>query len=79
MTVNPEYLRRNLLVASSYGALAGIENAIERLSKTKHPPKWLMKQLRMAQERAAELPPALVCYRSAVPTHVPTQHGAAPK
>lgn len=71
MTMNPEYLRRNLLVASSVGALASIEKSLERLRKMKHPPKWLLKSLQMAQERAAKLPPALACYRSAVPYEVP--------
>jgi hypothetical protein len=69
--VNPEYLRRNLLHCSSIGALASIDKAIERLEQTKRPPKWLLKMLRDAQERAAKLPPALACYRSAAPVHIP--------
>lgn len=78
MPVNPEYLRRNLLHCSSIGALASIEKAIERLEKMKRQPKWLMEQLRMAQERAVKLPPALACYRSAVPTHLPDNGRAEP-
>ena len=71
MSTNPEYLRRNLLVCSAVGAQASIDKSIERLSKMKRAPKWLLKSLHMAQERAAKLPPALACYRAAVPRELP--------
>lgn len=71
--INPEYLRRNLLVCSAVGALASIEQSIKRLEKMKRPPRWLLKSLHMAQERAVKLPPALACYRAAAPYEVPTQ------
>lgn len=66
-TINPEYLRRNLLVCSAIGAHASIEKSIERLLKMKRAPQWLLKSLRMAEERAARLPSALACYRAVVP------------
>lgn len=71
MSINPEYLRRNLLHCTSVGAHSCIVSAIARLSKQKRPRKWLMKLLRDAEERAAKLPSALACYRSAVPERLP--------
>lgn len=79
IVLNPEYLRRNLLVCSAVGALASIEQALAHVRKLKHQPKWLLKHLEMAQERAVKLPPELACYRSAVPTYIESpspQHGA---
>jgi hypothetical protein len=74
---NPEYLRRNLLVCSAYGAVASIEKAIEHTRKLKRQPKWLLRHLQMAHERAVKLPPALVCYRSAAPIEIPVRSESA--
>lgn len=82
IVLNPEYLRRNLLVCSAVGALASIETVLAHVRKLKRQPKWLLKHLEMAQERAVKLPPALACYRSGAPTYIesPTQqHGDGPK
>lgn len=65
--VNPEYLRRNLLVAKAIGAHANSSAALKRLLATKRPPQWLVKYLEGVIERTEPLVSALACYRSAVP------------
>jgi hypothetical protein len=68
--VNPEYLRRNLLVCKAVGAHAGASKSLERLRRMKRPPKWLVKSLEGVVERAEPLVSALACYRAVVPSHL---------
>ena len=65
--INPEYLRRNLLVCSAVGANANAKAALKRLRAQKRPPKWLIEALECIEERTAKLPGPLACYRSAAP------------
>lgn len=65
--INPEYLRRNLLVCKAIGANANAKAALKRLQAQKRPPKWLAAYLQGIIERTEELGPALACYRSATP------------
>jgi hypothetical protein len=62
-----EYIRRNLLHCSAVGCKAGIETAIERLSKTRRPPKWLMKQLGGCLERSEKVHPEMAKWRNSAP------------
>lgn len=59
-----EYLRRNLLVASAYGASANAQSAIDRLKAGKRPPKWLLSALEGIVERTDKLPLDLARWRS---------------
>lgn len=70
MSVNPEYLRRNLLVCKAVGANANAKAALKRLQGQKQPPKWLVAYLEGIIERTEPLGPALACYRSAAPERV---------
>jgi hypothetical protein len=65
--VNPEYLRRNLLVAKAIGAHANSSAALKRLRETKRPAQWLVKYLEGIIERTEPLVSALACYRAVVP------------
>lgn len=67
MTINPEYLRRNLLVAKAVGANANAKAALARLELQKRPPQWLVAYLKGIIERTEPLGPALACYRAATP------------
>ena len=67
MSVNPEYLRRNLLVCSAIGANANAKAALARLRAQKRPPKWLLAYLDGIIERTDRVIPAVVCYRAAAP------------
>lgn len=71
MIFNPEYLRRNLLVAAAVGANTNAKAALKRLQAQKRPAKWLVTYLEGIIERTADLPSGLVGYRSAVPNFVP--------
>ncbi|SRR6266581_2336762 len=71
--INPEYLRRNLLVAKAIGANANAKAALERLRSQKRPPQWLVTYLEGIVERTEPLGPALACYRSSAPYEVPTE------
>lgn len=62
----PEYQRRNLLVCSAYGAHAGVEAILARLSGSKRPPKWLVAGLLGIKERTAKLPTDLARWRDEV-------------
>jgi hypothetical protein len=62
-----EYLRRNLVHASAVGCRAGISNAIDRLSATKRPPKWLVAQLKGCLERAEKVHPEVAKWRNSAP------------
>lgn len=73
MSVNPEYLRRNLLVCSAVGANANAQSALKRLRAQKRPPKWLGALLEGIEERTAKLPGPLACYRGAVPVNIGAQ------
>lgn len=62
-----EYLRRNLIVCSAYGADAAIREALGRLRMMKSPPKWLMETLLNAKQRAEMLPSELARWRDSAP------------
>jgi hypothetical protein len=76
--INPEYLRRNLLVCKAVGANANAKAALGRLKLQKSPPRWLMDSLQGIIDRTEELGPALACYRAVVPERV-TEPQEAPK
>lgn len=71
--VNPEYLRRNLLVAKAIGAHANSSAALKRLQATTRPPQWLVKYLEGIIERTEPLVSALACYRAVVPSTLESQ------
>jgi hypothetical protein len=73
MSVNPEYLRRNLLVAKAIGANANAKAALARLRATKRPAQWMVDYLQGIIDRTETLGPDLACYRSAVPERLVTQ------
>lgn len=58
-----EYLRRNLLHASSVGALANAEAALERVRRWKSQPKWLVELLKGIIERAGRVEPEMAAHR----------------
>ena len=58
-----EYLRRNLLVASAYGAGSIIDVVLKRLRGQRRPSKWLIKALEEAAARVDRLPPDLARWR----------------
>lgn len=62
-----EYLRRNLVHASAVGSKAAFAAAIDRLSKTKRPQKWLMEMLRGGLERAETVHPEVAAWRNSAP------------
>lgn len=76
MSVNPEYLRRNLLVCKAIGAHANAQAALQRLKAQKRPPKWLVAYLQGIIDRTEDLGPALACYRAVVPERLTQQRGA---
>lgn len=68
MTQHTEYLRRNLVVASSIGAVAGCRVILDRLaSNQRRAPKWLVDQVRGIKERAERTTPELATWRDAAP------------
>jgi hypothetical protein len=69
-SVNPEYLRRNLLVASAAGACANAQSAGARLRRMKRPPKWLVEVLDGIRDRTRPLAGPLADYRNQVPREV---------
>ena len=73
MPVNPEYLRRNLLVCKAIGANANAKAALERLQAQRRPAKWLVTYLEGIVERTEGMGGELACYRSAVPVNVEMQ------
>jgi hypothetical protein len=70
VSVNPEYLRRNLLVCNAVGANAAAKTALKRLQATKRPTKWMVAHLNAIIERTEPLLSALACYRAVVPVRV---------
>lgn len=74
-TINPEYLRRNLLVCKAVGANASAKAALKRLMVTKRPAQWMVECLRGIADRTEELGPALACYRAAVPADLRKEEG----
>lgn len=58
-----EYLRRNLLHASSVGVRANLRFALKRLGETKRPPKWLLILLEGTLERAEKVHPEMAAWR----------------
>lgn len=61
-----EYLRRNILHASSVGVQANIGVAIDRLVFQKHPPKWLLKLLDKAHNQAYDVSKEMAKHRDEV-------------
>lgn len=62
-----EYLRRNSIHAKSIGAQAGVRVALERLTKRKDAPKWLVKQLEGVASRLAPVPHEIAEWRNIAP------------
>lgn len=58
-----EYLRRNLLVAKSYGIAANASSALSRLEAQSRPPKWLISALTGIINRNLEIPRELAAHR----------------
>ncbi len=77
MSVNPEYLRRNLLVCKAVGANANAKAALKRLQAQKRPPQWLVTYLQGIIDRTESLPGELACYRAAVPERLPLTQSAS--
>lgn len=77
LPINPEYLRRNLLVCKAIGANANARAALKRLQAQKRPQQWLVVYLQGIIERTEELGPALACYRAAAPERLPSPQGCA--
>ena len=61
-----EYLRRNLVHASSVGARANLQWILKRLRERQHNPKWLMKALMGVGRRIGDLPEEIAKYRDQV-------------
>lgn len=61
-----EYLRRNLIHASSVGANVGAQKALRRLRRMKNAPKWLEEALQGIVKRTDEIPAALAAWRDEV-------------
>ena len=61
-----EYLRRNLLHASSVGVRANIEAAIKRLASQKRTPKWLMQLLKQTCAQAERVRQEMADHRNEV-------------
>ena len=59
-----EYLRRNLLHANSIGARAGVRTALERLSKMKRAPHWIVDAFEQIGARVEDLPAELAAWRN---------------
>jgi len=77
MSVNPEYLRRNLLVAKSIGINSNAKAAMARVRTLKRQPAWLVKYLQGILDRAEPLPKELAAYRDSVPTRLPDNESAS--
>lgn len=58
-----EYLRRNLIHASSVGIAAGADAALKRLATMKRPPKWIVESFTGIAERAAKVHPEVARHR----------------
>ncbi len=73
MSINPEYLRRNLLVCKAIGANANAKSALKRLRAQKRPAQWLVAYLEGIIERTEDLGTALACYRAVAPMRLSPQ------
>jgi len=62
-----EYLRRNLVHASSVGALANTRAALARARGLRSMPKWLIEALEGIEERAVKVPADMAMWRNAAP------------
>ena len=82
-----EYLRRNLIVAKSIGAKAGVSKSLKRLEQMSRPPKWLVESLQGVLVRQDPLPEELAKWRDSAedrppyvdppsPSTVGDEHGA---
>lgn len=65
--VHEEYLRRNLVHASSVGALANTRATLARARSLRSMPKWLIEALEGIEERAAKVPADVAAWRDAAP------------
>jgi hypothetical protein len=70
--VNPEYLRRNLIHATTVGTRANLSYAIKRLEQQSRPPKWLVGLLykTLVNYSAVGVEQMAVEYRAQVPVTV---------
>ena len=65
--MHDEYLRRNQIHASAIGSRAAFVAALDRLGKTKRPPKWLLKMLQGGLEQAERVHPEVAKWRNTAP------------
>jgi hypothetical protein len=65
--MSKEYLRRNLIHASAVGSASAFSAALDRLSQTKRPQKWLVQMLRGGLERAERVHPEVARWRNGAP------------
>ena len=61
-----EYLRRNLLHASSVGAEANSKAVLKRVKSLKRPPKWLVAALEGVIERCEKVSPEMAKHRDEI-------------
>ena len=64
--VMDEYLRRNMLHASSVGAEANAKTALERVSGWKNSPKWLVEALQGIIDRCEKVAPEMAKHRDEI-------------
>ncbi len=64
--VMEEYLRRNLLHASSVGAEANAKTALKRIKGWKKPPLWLVAALESVIERCERVAPEMAKHRNEI-------------
>lgn len=61
-----EYLRRNMLHASSVGAAANSRVALKRINGWKNPPKWLVEALEGIAIRCENVHPEMAKHRDEI-------------
>jgi len=66
MTEENEYLRRNVILASSIGMKANAQAALKRLDSLSRQPMWLVRLLEGIVERGERVCPELVAHRDEV-------------
>ncbi len=62
-----EYMRRNLIHCKAVGCAANVRVSLERLRAMKRSPKWLIKNLEGALERAEKVHPEVARWRNIAP------------
>lgn len=65
--MNEEYLRRNLVHCSAVGVAADLSAVLDHLLATKHPPKWLVEQLKRTHAKSCKVPVEVARWRDTAP------------